>query len=142
MGDKVISQLPDPVPGHPILLAPSSERAPPKVGDVVTERAECTTVRRQPRVSEFLVRVLEAGDLAVRINRRRCGFGIRAAFAGKLRSKLPDAGFEWLRRFRPTGSALRLRWPPACGRTLAAHVLAHVLGLSLITCEQVCLGKQ
>jgi len=46
LGDKVISQLPDPVPGHPILLAPSSERAPPKVGDVVTERAECTTVCR------------------------------------------------------------------------------------------------
>ena len=46
MGDKVISQLLDPVPGHPILLASSSERAPPKVGDVVAERAECTTVCR------------------------------------------------------------------------------------------------
>jgi hypothetical protein len=46
LGDKVIRQLLDPVPGHPILLAPSSERAPPKVGDVVAECAECTTVCR------------------------------------------------------------------------------------------------
>jgi hypothetical protein len=46
LGDKVISQLLDTVPGHPILLAPSSERAPPKVGDVVAERTECTTVCR------------------------------------------------------------------------------------------------
>jgi hypothetical protein len=43
---KVIGQLLDPVPGYPILLTASSERAAPEVGDVVTECLECATVRR------------------------------------------------------------------------------------------------
>ena len=46
LGKKVICQLFDPVPGDPILLAASSERPPPKVGDVVPERVECPTVCR------------------------------------------------------------------------------------------------
>src|SRR5579863_2124916 len=44
--NKVVCQLFDPVPGGPILLAASLQRAPPKVGDVVPERLECPTVRR------------------------------------------------------------------------------------------------
>ena len=44
--NKVIGQLLDPVPGDPILLAASSQRSPPKVGDVVPERLECPTVCR------------------------------------------------------------------------------------------------
>jgi hypothetical protein len=43
---KVIGQLLDPLPGYPILLTPSSERAAPEVGDVVAECLECTTIRR------------------------------------------------------------------------------------------------
>ena len=37
-GEKVIGQPSDPVPGHPILLTASPKRAPPKFGDVMTER--------------------------------------------------------------------------------------------------------
>ena len=37
-GKKVIGQLPDPIPGHSIPLAATLERAPPKVGDEVSER--------------------------------------------------------------------------------------------------------
>jgi hypothetical protein len=43
---KVVGQLFDPVPGHSIFLTSSSERAPPKVDDMVTEYMERTTVRR------------------------------------------------------------------------------------------------
>jgi hypothetical protein len=39
LGKKVICQLFDPVPGGPIFLAASQERAPPKVGNVMPERA-------------------------------------------------------------------------------------------------------
>ena len=46
LGEKVICQLFDPVPGDPIFLAASPERAPPKVGNVVPERVECPTVCR------------------------------------------------------------------------------------------------
>ena len=46
LGKKVICQLFDPVPGDPIFLAASPERAPPKVGNVVPERVECPTVCR------------------------------------------------------------------------------------------------
>jgi hypothetical protein len=40
---KVVSQLFDPAPGHPILLAPTSERAAPKIGDAMPECVQCTT---------------------------------------------------------------------------------------------------
>ena len=46
LGNKVIGQLFDPVPGDPILLAASPERAPPEVRDMVPERLECPTVCR------------------------------------------------------------------------------------------------
>jgi hypothetical protein len=45
-GKKVIGQLPDPVPGHSILLAATLERAPPKVGDEVSERVQRAAVCR------------------------------------------------------------------------------------------------
>jgi len=45
-GKKVICQLFDPMPGDPILLAASLERTPPKVGDMVPEPVECSTVCR------------------------------------------------------------------------------------------------
>ena len=47
LGNKIICQLFDPVPDDPILLAASSQRSPPKVGDVVPERLECQIVCRQ-----------------------------------------------------------------------------------------------
>jgi hypothetical protein len=40
---KLVSQLFDPAPGHPILLAPTSERAAPKIGDAMPECVQCTT---------------------------------------------------------------------------------------------------
>ena len=43
---KVVSQLFDPTPGHPILLAPTSERAAPKIGDAMPECMQCTTIGR------------------------------------------------------------------------------------------------
>ena len=43
-GKKVICQLFDPMPGDPILLAALLERTPPKVGDMVPEPVECSTV--------------------------------------------------------------------------------------------------
>ena len=43
---KVIGQLFGPAPGHLIPLAPSLERAPPEIGDTVTERVQCTTIGR------------------------------------------------------------------------------------------------
>jgi hypothetical protein len=46
LGKKVICQLFDPMPGDPILLAASLERTPPKVGDMVPEPVECSTVCR------------------------------------------------------------------------------------------------
>jgi hypothetical protein len=46
LGKKIICQLFDPVPGDPIFLGASPERAPPKVGNVVPERIECPTVCR------------------------------------------------------------------------------------------------
>jgi hypothetical protein len=46
LGKKVICQPFDPVPGGPILLAASPERAPPKVGNVVPEPVQCLTVCR------------------------------------------------------------------------------------------------
>jgi hypothetical protein len=47
---KVISQLFDPTPGHPILLAPTAERAAPKIGDAMPECVQCTTVGRHRMV--------------------------------------------------------------------------------------------
>src|SRR5262249_10471545 len=47
---KVISQLFDPTPGHPILLAPTSERAAPKICDAMPECVQCTTVGRHRMV--------------------------------------------------------------------------------------------
>ena len=46
LGNKIICELFDPVPGDPILLAASLERTPPKVGDMVPEPDECSTVCR------------------------------------------------------------------------------------------------
>ena len=46
LGNKIICQLFDPIPGDPILLAASLERTPPKVGDMVPEPDECSTVCR------------------------------------------------------------------------------------------------
>jgi hypothetical protein len=43
---KVVGQLFDTAPGHSIPLAPSPERAPPEVGDTVTEGVQCTTIGR------------------------------------------------------------------------------------------------
>src|SRR5258707_10891432 len=43
---KVVSQLFDPAPGHPILLAPTSEPAAPKIADAMPECVQCTTVGR------------------------------------------------------------------------------------------------
>ena len=52
---KVISQLFDPAPGHPILLAPTSERAAPKIGDAMPECMQCTTIGRHRVVHEVAV---------------------------------------------------------------------------------------
>jgi hypothetical protein len=49
---KVICQLFDPIAGDLILPAASLERTPPKVGDMVSEPAECSTVGRH-RVIKF-----------------------------------------------------------------------------------------
>jgi hypothetical protein len=43
---KVVSQLFDPAPGHPILLGPTSERAASKIGDAMPECVQRTTVGR------------------------------------------------------------------------------------------------
>jgi hypothetical protein len=45
-GKKVIGQLPDPIPGHSIPLAATLERAPPKVGDEVSERVHRAAICR------------------------------------------------------------------------------------------------
>ena len=54
------SQLFDPVPGDPIFLAASPERAPPKVGNVVPERVECPTVCRYRVNSKSRIRLAAA----------------------------------------------------------------------------------
>jgi hypothetical protein len=46
LGNKVICQLFDPIPRHPSVLAASLERTLPKVGDMVPEPDECSTVCR------------------------------------------------------------------------------------------------
>ena len=46
LGNIVICQPFDPIPRHPSLLAASLERTPPKVGDMVPEPDECSTVCR------------------------------------------------------------------------------------------------
>ena len=52
LGEPVVRQLADPIPGHPILLAASPERPPPQVGDVVTERRRCPRIRRHGVISK------------------------------------------------------------------------------------------
>ena len=46
LGEPVVRQLADPLPGRPILLAASPERPPPQIGDMVTERRQCPRICR------------------------------------------------------------------------------------------------
>src|SRR5262249_57689482 len=46
LGKKGVSRVFASGGGHPILLAPTSERATPKIGDVMPECVQCTTVGR------------------------------------------------------------------------------------------------
>src|SRR5271165_958999 len=55
-GEPMIGELPDPLPGHAVLLAAPPERAPPEVHDVVSERCDGSHVGRDGVVVE------EAGD--------------------------------------------------------------------------------
>src|SRR4051794_33545362 len=47
-----VRQLRHPCPGHPILLAATPQRAPPEVGDMMTEHDKCTSVCRHCVVVE------------------------------------------------------------------------------------------
>ena len=55
-GEPVVGELPDPRPGHSVLLATPPKRAPPMVDDVVTKGRECPAMGRHCVVLE------EAGD--------------------------------------------------------------------------------
>jgi hypothetical protein len=55
-GEPVVGELPDPCPGHSVLLATPPKRAPPVVDDVVTKGRECPAIGRHCVVLE------EAGD--------------------------------------------------------------------------------
>src|SRR5215471_13499394 len=50
--EPVVHQLRHPFPRHPILLAATPQRAPPKVSDVMPEDLQCTTVGRHSVVIE------------------------------------------------------------------------------------------
>ena len=51
-GEPVVGELPDPRPGHAVLLATPPKRAPPVVDDVVTEGRECPAIGRHRVVVE------------------------------------------------------------------------------------------
>src|SRR5271165_2825980 len=46
-GEPMIGELPDPLPGHAVLLAAPPERAPPEVRDVAAEGREGAAVGRR-----------------------------------------------------------------------------------------------
>jgi len=58
---KVVSQLFDPAPGHPILLAPTSQRAAPEIGDAMPECVQCATIGRHRAVCRLMHSPLHLG---------------------------------------------------------------------------------